>query len=518
MNELAPGLYVVATPIGNLRDITLRALDVLAGADLVLCEDTRVGGKLLAAHGIKARLLRYDEHSAERARPQILAALSDGGRVAMTSDAGTPLVSDPGYRLVRDVIEIGAPVFPIPGPSASLAALMVGGLPTDRFLFVGFPPPKSTGRRSLFTELKPIRATLVFFEGGSRLAACLADMADVFGRAPRRRWRGSSQNCMKRSFAGRCLGLGARSAIRLKAPKGETRGPRRRRRLGTEAKRFEDDIDAALLDALSRARARAGQPRRSPSALVAFTPEPLRANALVLRGRQLNGGSGPSRPRTPETSGRLAEVLCALWLMAQGLSAARLSFADTPIGEIDLLVAQGLETHSGGRGEATRDDTSRRALDAVSWRQRERLRRAALNPIVVASTCVCRTANIRLDLIALAPGRLATPYSRCLARRLESAPQTRERTPCSLKVAIQMDPPEGINIATDTTFMLMMEAQAQWSRALGLSGQSGWRWRIGQRFRARTFAHCHFVTPWAIMRRYSEISNRRDLSKPSMSC
>ena len=181
MSDLAPGLYLVATPIGNLRDITLRALDVLAGVDLVLCEDTRVGGKLLSAHGIKAKLLRYDEHAAERARPQILATLFNGGRVALTSDAGTPLVSDPGYRLVREAIEAGAALFPIPGPSAALAALMVGGLPTDRFLFAGFPPPKEAGRRGLFAELKTIRSTLIFFEGGSRLAACLADMAEVFG-------------------------------------------------------------------------------------------------------------------------------------------------------------------------------------------------------------------------------------------------------------------------------------------------------------------------------------------------
>jgi 16S rRNA (cytidine1402-2'-O)-methyltransferase len=111
MADLAPGLYLVATPIGNLRDITLRALDVLAAADVVLCEDTRVGGKLLAAHGIKSKLRRYDEHAAERARPQILAELASGARIALTSDAGTPLVSDPGYRLVKSAVESGAAVF-----------------------------------------------------------------------------------------------------------------------------------------------------------------------------------------------------------------------------------------------------------------------------------------------------------------------------------------------------------------------------------------------------------------------
>src|SRR6516165_6662231 len=178
---LAPGLYLVATPIGNLRDITLRALDVLSAADLVLAEDTRVGGKLLSAFGLSNKLERYDEHAAERARPKVMATLAEGGRVALVSDAGTPLVSDPGYRLVREAAGAGHRVYPIPGASALLAGLSVAGLPTDRFLFAGFPPPKSAARRSFFEELAGVRATLVFFEGGSRLAASLADMTAVLG-------------------------------------------------------------------------------------------------------------------------------------------------------------------------------------------------------------------------------------------------------------------------------------------------------------------------------------------------
>jgi 16S rRNA (cytidine1402-2'-O)-methyltransferase len=174
-------LYIVATPIGNLRDITLRALDVLAGADLVLCEDTRVGGKLLAAHGISAKLERYDEHAAARARPMILARLAAGARIALTSDAGTPLISDPGYRLVREAAAQGVSVMPIPGPSALLAGLTVSGLPSDRFLFAGFPPPKSAARRQVFEELRAIPAALIFYESGPRLAGSLADMAEVFG-------------------------------------------------------------------------------------------------------------------------------------------------------------------------------------------------------------------------------------------------------------------------------------------------------------------------------------------------
>ena len=180
-NILEPGLYVVATPIGNLRDITLRALDILSGTDVILCEDTRVGGKLLAAHGIKGRLERYDEHAAERVRPKALAALVAGGKLALISDAGTPLVSDPGYRLVREALAQGVSVFPAPGPSAALAALTVSGLPTDRFLFAGFPPSRAAGRRALFEELAPVRATLIFYEGGPRLRASLCDMAAVFG-------------------------------------------------------------------------------------------------------------------------------------------------------------------------------------------------------------------------------------------------------------------------------------------------------------------------------------------------
>jgi len=178
---LEPGLYVVATPIGNLRDITLRALDVLAGCDLLLAEDTRVTGKLLSAYGLSKTMLRYDEHAAERARPKILAALEAGKAVALVSDAGTPLVSDPGYRLVREVVEAGHRVFPIPGPSAALAALTLAGLPTDRFLFAGFPPTKSAARRTMLAELAPVQATLIFYESGPRLAASLADMAAVFG-------------------------------------------------------------------------------------------------------------------------------------------------------------------------------------------------------------------------------------------------------------------------------------------------------------------------------------------------
>ena len=243
---LEPGLYIVSTPIGNLRDMTLRAIDVLAGADLVLAEDTRVSGKLLSAYGVKNKLERYDEHAAERARPRVLQLLAQGGRVALVSDAGTPLISDPGYRLVREAVDQGSRVFPIPGASSVMAALAVAGLPTDRFLFAGFPPSKSAGRRTLFAELAPIRASLVFFEGGSRLAASLADMAFVFG--PREAMVGRELTKLYETCIRGPLDVLAADPA-LAAPKGEmvvVVGP------GVEVAATPADADAALADALTR--------------------------------------------------------------------------------------------------------------------------------------------------------------------------------------------------------------------------------------------------------------------------
>ncbi len=177
----AAGLYLVATPIGNLRDITLRALDVLAGADVVACEDTRVTGKLLRLLGIKASLTPYHDHNADKARPALLAKLEAGGVVALVSDAGTPLVSDPGFRLVRACIERGVTVTAVPGPSAALTGLQLSGLPSERFLFAGFLPPRGAGRRAVLKELEAAPATLVFFESPNRVAEALGDMATVLG-------------------------------------------------------------------------------------------------------------------------------------------------------------------------------------------------------------------------------------------------------------------------------------------------------------------------------------------------
>ena len=181
---MEPGLYLVATPIGNLRDITLRALDVLAACDLILAEDTRVTGKLLAAYGISKRIERCDDHAAERIIPRVLERLAEGGKIALVTDAGTPLVSDPGYKLVRAAIEAGANVVSIPGPSAVLAGLTLSGLPSDRFLFAGFLPSRQGERKSALEELKSVRATLIIFESAQRLSESLAAMAEVLGDRP----------------------------------------------------------------------------------------------------------------------------------------------------------------------------------------------------------------------------------------------------------------------------------------------------------------------------------------------
>ena len=178
---LAPGLYLVATPIGNLGDISLRALSILARADLIAAEDTRHSKKLLSHFGVSGALGAYHEHNAERERPRLLARLRAGQSVALISDAGTPLISDPGYKLVHEALAAGLAVISIPGPSASLAALTSSGLPTDTFLFAGFLPPKSGPRSARLQELKAVPATLIFFETGSRLTKSLADMADVLG-------------------------------------------------------------------------------------------------------------------------------------------------------------------------------------------------------------------------------------------------------------------------------------------------------------------------------------------------
>lgn len=178
---LSPGLYITATPIGNAADITLRALNVLRNCDCIVAEDTRVTSRLLAIYGISRPLLVYNDHNARSMRPKLLERMRQGARLALVSDAGTPLVSDPGNKLVRAVREAGLPVFPVPGASAPLAALTASGLPSDRFFFVGFLSPKSGERRTALSALLAVPGTLIFFESAQRLAGSLADMAEIFG-------------------------------------------------------------------------------------------------------------------------------------------------------------------------------------------------------------------------------------------------------------------------------------------------------------------------------------------------
>ena len=179
--RLAAGLHLVATPIGNLRDITLRALETLAAADAIACEDSRVTRKLLDHYGITTPLTPYHEHNAAAARPKLLARLAAGEAIALVSDAGTPLISDPGFKLVRAVCEAGLPVSAVPGPSAALAALAVAGLPTDRFFFEGFLPPKDGARRTRIAELARIPATLILYESGPRIGRALHALAEGLG-------------------------------------------------------------------------------------------------------------------------------------------------------------------------------------------------------------------------------------------------------------------------------------------------------------------------------------------------
>jgi 16S rRNA (cytidine1402-2'-O)-methyltransferase len=180
-DRLQPGLHVVATPIGNLRDISFRGVATLAAADAVIAEDTRVTKTLLAHYGITTPLMAYHEHNASVVRPHILARLESGAALALVSDAGTPLISDPGFKLVADAAAAGINVVAVPGASAVLAALMVAGLPTDRFFFEGFLPPRSAARRQRIAELAPIPGTLVFFESPRRLAETLEDLHAVLG-------------------------------------------------------------------------------------------------------------------------------------------------------------------------------------------------------------------------------------------------------------------------------------------------------------------------------------------------
>lgn len=275
--SVAPGLYLVATPIGNLRDMTLRALDVLAAADLVLAEDTRVTAKLLTAYGLKAKLERCDDHASARAAEIAIERLKAGEVVALVSDAGTPLVSDPGYVVARAVIAEGLPVHPIPGASSLLAALCLAGQPADRVLFAGFLPPKSGARKTMLEELRTGRQTLVFFESGPRLKDSLTDMAEVLGDRPAAVTRELTK-LYEEAVRGTLSELAANP--RCDAPKGEiviVIGP------GEAEVASAADADAALTEAMTRLPP--GEAAAEVSRALNLPRKPLYKRALEMQGR-----------------------------------------------------------------------------------------------------------------------------------------------------------------------------------------------------------------------------------------
>ncbi|WP_313001465.1 16S rRNA (cytidine(1402)-2'-O)-methyltransferase [Brevundimonas sp.] len=275
--SVAPGLYLVATPIGNLRDMTLRALDVLAAADLVLAEDTRVTAKLLTAYGLRARLERCDDHASARAAEIAVERLRAGEVVALVSDAGTPLVSDPGYVVARAAIAEGLPVHPVPGASSLLAALCLAGLPADRVLFAGFLPPKSGARKTMLEELRTGRQTLVFFESGPRLKDSLTDMAEVLGDRPAAVTRELTK-LYEEAVRGSLSDLAADP--RCDAPKGEiviVIGP------GEAEVASAADADAALTEAMTRLPP--GEAAAEVSKALNLPRKPLYKRALEMQGR-----------------------------------------------------------------------------------------------------------------------------------------------------------------------------------------------------------------------------------------
>lgn len=274
---VSAGLYLVATPIGNLRDMTLRALDVLAAADLVLAEDTRVSAKLLSAYGIRAKLERCDDHASARATEIAIKRVRAGEVVALVSDAGTPMVSDPGFVVARAMIAAGLPVHPIPGASSLLAALMLAGQPADRVLFAGFLPAKSAARKTMLAEMKTGRQTLVFFESGPRLRGSLIDMAEVLGPRPAavaRELTKLFEECVRGSLSDLAVDP------RLDGPKGEivvVIGP------GETQTASAADADAALIEAM--ARLAPGEAASEVSQALGLPRKPLYRRALELQGR-----------------------------------------------------------------------------------------------------------------------------------------------------------------------------------------------------------------------------------------
>ena len=275
--SLEPGLYVVSTPIGNLSDVTHRAAATLGAVSLILAEDTRVTRKLLSALGISARLSSYHDHSGPEAGAHALDLIEAGEAVALVSDAGTPLVSDPGYRLVQEAIGRGIKVIPVPGASAPIAALSASGLPSDRFLFAGFLPAKAGARLSALAELKAVPATLIFFETGPRLAESLVAMAQVLGDRPAAVAREITK--LFEEFRRGTLAELAAHYEAAGAPKGEivvVIGPP-----GPAEAPDEADVDEALRTAIATLGVKAGA--KAVAAQFGLSAQTLYARALALK-------------------------------------------------------------------------------------------------------------------------------------------------------------------------------------------------------------------------------------------
>lgn len=284
--RLEAALHVVATPIGNLGDVTVRALETLAAADMIACEDTRVTRVLLDRYGIRARLSAYHEHNAEAERPRILAALAEGRSVALVSDAGTPLLSDPGFRLVQAVVEAGHRVIPLPGASALLAGLVVSALPSDTVLFAGFLPSKTEARRRRIEELAPVPATLVFYESPHRLLESLEDLAAVLGAERPAVVARELTKTFEEAVRGPLGDVAAH--FRAKAPRGEIVilvGP------PAEAEATADDVDRMLAAAL--ARLPPGKAAAEVARLLGADRKALYERALALKGPAEPGTGAP---------------------------------------------------------------------------------------------------------------------------------------------------------------------------------------------------------------------------------
>ncbi len=284
----AAGLHLVATPIGNLEDITLRALSVLAGADRILCEDTRVTAKLLQRYGIGTPMGMYHDHNAAKARPRILADLEAGASLALASDAGTPLVSDPGFKLVREAVRAGITVHMAPGPSAPLMALALSGLPSDRFMFAGFVPSGSGQRRRFLGELAAIDATLVIFETASRIDRTLVAIAEVMGDrevAVARELTKLHEEVLRGRVSELSSALAARPPL-----KGEitlvVAAPDQSRSANPE------DVDSALLEAL--ASLPAGRAAAEVAKRFNLPRNDIYHRALALKGKAVADGSDAS--------------------------------------------------------------------------------------------------------------------------------------------------------------------------------------------------------------------------------